>query len=380
MFRPFSLLSACLFFSTSVYAQSGFQTDAPHAVIIDAASGEVLFEKDARAPMPPASMTKIMTAQLVFDALKDGTLSPDTEFQVSEDAWRRGGFASGSSTMALDVNSRVSVENLLKGVIIQSGNDACIVLAQGMAGTEDAFAEKMTSRARELGLSEAVFRNATGWPEPPNRISALELAILAQKQIEMHPEFYPLYAEREFTWNNTRQFNRNPILGRVRGADGLKTGATEESGYGLVGSAIRGEDRRIIVINGLSSQSERRDVATTLMEAAFSQFKVYDLHTQGDVLSEIDVYMGKAPKVGVALTENIRKGLPIADRKKVRSEIVYTSPKAPVTKGDVVAKLIIFLPERPDVTYDLVATSDVKRKGLFSRAWAGLLANIRGEA
>lgn len=378
MFRPISFFAAFLLFSAPALAQSGFQTEAPHAVIIDTESGEVLFEKDARAPMAPASMTKIMTAQLVFDALKDGRISLETEFQVSEDAWRRGGFASGSSTMALDVNSMVSVENLLKGVIVQSGNDACIVLAQGMAGSEAAFAEQMTSRARELGLPNATFQNATGWPEPPNRISALELAKLAQKQIEMHPEFYPLYAQRDFTWNGIKQDNRNPILGRVRGADGLKTGATEESGYGLVGSAKRGDDRRIIVVNGLSSQGERRDVATRLMEAAFSQFRVYDLHTQGESLGEIDVYMGKAPTVEVALTKDIRKGLPIVDRKGVKSEIVYTTPKAPIVKGDVVAQLKITLPGRPDETYDLVATEDVKRKGLFSRAWAGLLANIRG--
>lgn len=378
VFRPFFVLTACLFLSTPIYAQSSFQTEAPHAVIIDAESGEVLFEKDARQPMPPASMTKIMTAQLVFDALKDGRVSLDTEFQVSEDAWRRGGFASGSSTMALDVNSMVSVENLLKGVIIQSGNDACIVLAQGMAGSEAAFAEQMTARARELGLPNATFQNATGWPEPPNRISALELAKLAQKQIEMHPEFYPLYAERDFIWNGIKQDNRNPILGRVRGADGLKTGATEESGYGLVGSAKRGDDRRIIVVNGLSSQGERRDVSTRLMEAAFSQFRVYDLHAQGETLGEIDVYLGKVSTVGVALTQDIRRGLPIVDRKGVKSEVVYTTPKAPIAKGDVVAQLKITLPGRPDETYDLVATDDVRRKGLFSRAWTGLLANIRG--
>ncbi len=378
MFRPFSYLIAFGLMFSPVYAQSGFQTEAPHAVIIDAGTGEVLFEKDAREPMAPASMTKIMTAQLVFDALKAGTLTLDTEFQVSEDAWRRGGFASGSSTMALEVNSMVSVENLLRGVIVQSGNDACIVLAQGMAGSESAFAQQMTTRAKELGLTNASFQNATGWPEPPNRISALDLAKLAQKQIEMHPEFYPLYAEREFTWNKTRQFNRNPILGRVQGADGLKTGATEESGYGLVGSAKRGEDRRIIVVNGLNSQSERRSVASRLMEAAFTQFRIYALHSKGEQLGEVDVYMGQAPKVGVSLTQDIRKGLAIVDRKGVKSEIVYSAAKAPIVKGDVVAQLKVTLPGRPDETYDLVAMNDVKRKGIFARAWAGLLANIRG--
>lgn len=378
MFRPLFLLTALSFFPVTAFAQSGFQTDAPHAVIIDAASGEVLFEKDARAPMPPASMTKIMTAELVFEALRDGTLSPETEFTVSEDAWRRGGVKSGSSTMFLKVGSKASVADLLKGVIIQSGNDACIVLAEGMAGSEDAFAQRMTERAQSLGLTTATFRNATGWPHPEHEISALDLAKLAQIQIEGFPEYYPLYAERNFTWNGIKQNNRNPLLGKLTGADGMKTGSTEASGYGLVGSAIRGEDRRIIVINGLDSQSARRDTAIKLMEAAFSQFRVYDLHTQGEVLGEVDVYMGKAPAVGVALTQDIRKGLPVADRKKVKSEIIYTSAKAPIAKGDVVAQLKISLPERPDVTYDLVATSDVQRKGLFSRAWTGLLANIRG--
>lgn len=379
MFRPLSLLTACLFLSAPAYGQSSFQTEAPHAVIIDAETGEVLFEKDARDPMPPASMTKIMTADLVFAALKDGTLTPNTEFTVSEDAWRRGGVSSGSSTMFLKVGSKASVADLIKGVIIQSGNDACIVLAEGMAGSEDAFAQRMTERARDMGLNTATFRNSTGWPHPEHKISALDLATLAQKQIENFPEFYPLYAERNFTWNGIKQNNRNPLLGRVTGADGMKTGSTEASGYGLVGSAIRGDDRRIIVINGLESQNARRSAATTLMEAAFSQFRVYDLHAQGDVLGEVDVYMGKAPSVEVALTQNIRKGLPVADRKNVKSEIIYTTAKAPITKGDVVAELNISLPGRPDVTYDLVATTDVKRKGLFSRAWTGLLSNIRGE-
>ena len=378
MFRPLSILTTLIFFSAPAYGQSAFNTKAPHAVILDAATGEVLFEKEARQPIAPASMTKIMTADIVFEALKNGTLTPETKFRVSEDAWRRGGVNSGSSTMFLEVNSEVSVADLLMGVIVQSGNDACIVLAEGLAGSEDAFAQRMTERARSMGLSTATFRNSTGWPHPEHKISAFDLARLAQKQIETFPEFYPLYGVKDFTWNDIKQRNRNPILNRVTGADGMKTGATEASGYGLVGSAIRGDDRRIIVVNGLESQAERRDVATALMEAAFSQFRVYRLHEQGDVLGDVDVYMGKTPSVGVALTQNVQKGLPIADRKKVKSEIVYTAAKAPIAKGDVIAELKISLPGRPDETYNLVATNDVKRKGLFSRAWTGLLANIRG--
>ena len=380
MYRILTLALSTLAVSGAAYGQSNFETQAPHAVIMDAATGEVLFEKDARQPMAPASMTKIMTAQLVFEALKEGSLSPETEFTVSEEAWRRGGVKSGSSTMFLNVRSKVSVRDLLKGVIIQSGNDACIVLAEGMAGSEDAFAQKMTDRARELGLSSATFKNATGWPHPEHAISALDLAKLANVQIADFPEGYALYAEPSFTWNDIKQGNRNPLLGRVTGADGMKTGHTEASGYGVVGSAKRGEDRRIIVINGLDSKSARRDVATRLMEAAFSQFDVYDLHSQGDELAEIEVYMGNAPTVSVALTTDIRKGLPIADRKNVRSEVVYTASKAPIAKGDVVAKLKITLPGRPPESYDLVATTEVKRRGVFARAWTGLLANIRGKS
>jgi len=328
----------CAFYSAPTYAQSGFKTEAPHAVIIDAASGEVLFEKDARDAIAPASMTKIMTADIVFDALRNGSLSPD----------------------------------------IQSGNDACIVLAEGMAGSERAFADMMTERAHEMGLTTATFRNATGWPHPEHNISALDLAKLAQKQIETFPEFYPLYSERNFTWNDIKQSNRNPLLGRVTGADGMKTGSTEASGFGLVGSAIQGEDRRIIVINGLESAGKRRVVATRLMQAAFNQFDVYDLHGKGQQLAELDVYMGKISTIGVALTQDVRKGLPIADRSKVSSKIAYTTPKAPILKGDVIAQLNVSIPGRPDETYDLVAMADVKRKGLFARAWSGLLANIRG--
>ena len=236
----------------------------------------------------------------------------------------------------------------------------------------------MTDRARQLGLSTATFKNSTGWPHPDHKISALDLARLARKQIESFPEYYSLYGVKEFTWNGIKQNNRNPLLSRFIGADGMKTGKTDASGYGLVGSAMRGDDRRIIVINGLGSQSERRDVAVSLMEAAFSQFRIYNLHSQGEVLGKVDVYMGKAPSIGVALTEDIQKGLLIADRKKVKSEIIYTAAKAPIAKGDLVAELKISLPGRPDETYNLVATEDVKRKGLFARAWTGLLANIRG--
>ena len=378
MFRQLALITAIFCLPSVAIAQTSFETKAPHAVILDAASGEVLFEKQARNPMAPASMTKIMTAELVFEALEDGSLTPDTMFTVSEEAWRRGGAASGSSTMFLDVKSKVSVKDLLKGVVIQSGNDACIVLAEGMAGSEIAFAERMTARAREMGLDSATFRNATGWPHPEHEISALDLARLAQHQIERFPQYYPIYAEREFEWNGIKQANRNPILKTITGSDGLKTGHTDASGYGLVGSAVRGNDRRIIVINGLGSQSERRDVSTRLMEAAFSQFRVYDLHKSGEILADIDVFMGKSDTVGVALTEDIKKGFHISDRKSIKTEVKYITTAAPITKGQKLAELIVDIPGRESESYDLVAIEDVEKKGLFARAWGGLMNKIRG--
>ena len=378
MFRFCLALATSACFSTLAMAQSSFETKAPHAIILDAGTGEVLFEKDARRPMAPASMTKIMTTQLVFEALAEGSLSPQTEFIVSEEAWRRGGAASGSSTMFLDLDSKVSVTDLLKGVIIQSGNDACIVLAEGMAGSETAFAVKMTARAQELGLSSATFRNSTGWPHAEHVISAYDLAKLANLQINKFPELYALYAEPEFKWNGINQANRNPLLGRFTGADGMKTGHTEASGYGLVGSAKRGDERRIVVINGLNSLSERRDVSTRLMEAAFSQFRVYDLFKADTEIETIDVFMGKVETVGVALSEDIKKGMAIADRKSLSTQVRYKTAIAPIAKGDVIAELFVDIPGRPSETYDLVATSDVKRKGLFGRAWAGLINKLRG--
>jgi len=222
VFRPalaLLFLSAASFPATA--QESGFKTEAPHAVIMDAATGEILFEKEARMPMAPASMTKIMTAHMVFDALKNETITPDTEFRVSEEAWRRGGFASGSSTMGLKVKSSVRVEDLLRGIIVQSGNDACITIAEGLAGSETAFADQMTAKAQEMGLESATFRNSTGWPHAEHRISALDLAELSKQTIEQHPEYYALYGERSFTWNGITQGNRNPLLGKFTGADGL---------------------------------------------------------------------------------------------------------------------------------------------------------------
>ena len=380
MYRP-ALALLCLSITAlpAIAQDSGFKTVAPHAVIMDAATGEILFEKDARAPMAPASMTKIMTAHMVFDALKNGTVTPDTEFRISEEAWRRGGVKSGSSTMFLKVKSSVRVEDLLRGIVIQSGNDACIAIAEGLSGSETAFADQMTAKAQEMGLESATFRNATGWPHPEHRISAADLAKLSKQTIEQHPEYYSLYAERSFTWNGISQDNRNPLLGKFTGADGIKTGSTESSGYGLVGSAIRGNDRRIIVVNGLGSKSERSDVSLRLMGAAFDQFKVYDLYAKGDVIGKVDVFMGKTDAVEVKIDEDVVAGIYRGDRSKISSKMTYKTITAPIAAGDHIADLVLSIPGRADRSIPLHAVSDVKAKSAFGRAWTVLIGKIRGQ-
>ena len=372
-----ALICVALSVCAPAFAASEFETLAPHAVIIDYETGTVLFEKDAREAVPPASMTKIMTADMVFEALETGTLTEDTVFRVSENAWRRGGSASGSSTMFLDLNSEVSVGDLLKGVIIQSGNDACIVLAEGMAGSELAFADRMNARGRELGLASINFVNSTGWPDEGHVISTLDLARLAEHTIRTYPERYRLYAEPRFEWNGIAQANRNPLLGRMDGADGLKTGHTEVSGYGLVASAERGGERRIVVVNGLDSEADRARESERLMRAAFDQFRVYDLLASGAAVGEIEVYMGEADTVGVAVAEDVSSGLFRGDRDGLRTRIEYTAAPAPVTKGDTLATLIVSEPGRDERRIELVATEDVARKGAMGRALDSLVAKIR---
>jgi len=276
---------------------SAFDTRASHAVILDYETGAILFSKNGDAPMPPASMSKLMTALMVFEALEDGRLTLDDELPVSETAWRRGGAASGSSTMFLELNSRATVRDLLQGIIVQSGNDACIVVAEALGGTEENFALMMTERARELGLDTANFANSTGWPHLEHRISARDLARLAQIIIRDYPQYYEFYAQPVFTYNGIRQFNRNPLIGSMTGADGLKTGRTDEAGFGLTASAVRDGQRRIVVFNGMESERARADEAERLMRAAFTEFELVNLVEAGGEAGRADVYMGRTPDV-----------------------------------------------------------------------------------
>src|SRR5689334_7492810 len=269
-----------------------YQTSAPHAILIEAESGSVLFEKGADDLIPPASLSKLMTAEVVFNQIKQGRLKPTDEFIVSVNAWRRGGAPSHTSSMFIPIHNRVSVDNLLHGVIIQSANDACIVLAEGISGNEASFAELMTKRARELGLTKSTFGNSNGLPDPKQLMTARELAKLARHIIQTYPEYYPYYGEREFTWNKIRQFNRNPLLTLTIGADGLKTGFTKEAGYGLVGSAVQNGLRLIVVVNGLKSEKERADEAKKLLEWGFHNFQSGLLFADGQVIAEAKTYGG----------------------------------------------------------------------------------------
>ncbi|MCC5997345.1 MAG: D-alanyl-D-alanine carboxypeptidase [Oceanicaulis sp.] len=359
--------------------QSAFDTRASHAVIMDYDTGAILFSKNGEEPMPPASMSKLMTALMAFEALEDGRLSLDDELPVSETAWRRGGAASGSSTMFLEVNSRASVRDLLQGIIVQSGNDACIVIAEALGGTEENFSLMMTERARELGLESANFANSTGWPHPEHRISAADLARLAQIIIRDYPQYYGFYAQPVFTYNGIRQFNRNPLIGSMQGADGLKTGRTSEAGFGLTASAVRDGERRIVVFNGMETERARADEAERLMRAAFTEFELVRLVEAGQPAGSVEVFLGRSPSAALRATGPLSFGVHRRDRSQVRAEIVYDGPlRAPVRVGDAVGRLEVTTPDGRVFSVPLEAAEDVARQGVFGRAGAALASLIRG--
>ncbi len=348
------------------------ETIAREAVLVEVTTGAVLFEKNADKMMPPASMSKLMTVHMVFDRLRDGRLSLDDTFLVSENAWRKGGAKSGGSTMFLKPGSRVRLEDLLRGIIIQSGNDACIVVAEGLEHSEAAFAEAMTIRARELGLEQSTFKNATGWPDPGHMMTARELSMLAQRTIEEFPEYYHYYSEKSFTYNGIKQGNRNPLLYKNFGVDGLKTGHTKASGYGLTASAERKGRRLILVVNGLPSKKARAREPLRLLEWAFREFNNYALFKAGDTVADADVWLGKSPTVPLVLAKDLVVTLPRKARKGMKVSVVYQPIPAPVTKGTPVATLKITAPDAETMEIPLLASEDVERLGLIGRLGAAL--------
>lgn len=357
-------LAGTLLFSFNAVA---FDTKATHALLMDADTGYVMFEKEADKPMPPASMSKLMTVYIVFDALKDGRLKLEDEFIVSENAWRTGGTLSGGSTMFLKPAEKVKVLDLLKGVIIQSGNDACITIAENLAGSESAFAELMNEKAKELGLTNSTFRNSTGLPDPEHKMSAKDLAKLAQILIKNFPDYYYLFSEKSFKHNGITQGNRNPLLYKIPGADGLKTGHTKESGYGLTGSVLSSDGRRVIlVVNGLESMKERDEESRRLATYGSNGFITSTLVVKDKVVDTIPVWLGQEDGVD-AVTEKEYKMTHAKGRKTPVIKISYNSPiVAPVKKGDIIATLKIGEGETVE-TMNLLAAKDVEKAGYFKR-------------
>ena len=339
------------------------ETPARHAILIDVQTGTVLLEKKADVPMAPASMSKLMTVYMAFDRLKSGRLSLDDKFLVSEKAWRKGG-----SKMFVKVNSRVSVRDLLRGIIIQSGNDACIVIAEGIAGTEEAFAEAMTQKARELGLTDSGFKNSTGWPAEGHVMSARDIARLSMVLIRDFPDYYAIFREKSFKYNKIKQGNRNPLLYNGIGADGLKTGHTEASGYGLAASVIRNGRRLVLVVNGLSSVRARSSESARLMEWAFRETETYALFKKGDIVERAKVWLGTSAEVPLVIDRDLHLTLPRKSRRAMKAKVVLREPvPAPITKGTPVARLVISAPGQADVEVPLLAGEDVSRLGLFGR-------------
>jgi serine-type D-Ala-D-Ala carboxypeptidase (penicillin-binding protein 5/6) len=349
--------------------EEGFQVAAPFAILIDADSGTVLYEKNADQLMFPSSMAKLMTAEFVFYQIKEGGLDPNEEFVISENAWRKGGAPSHGSSMFAAIHSKVKVMDLLKGEIIQSGNDACIALAEGIGGSEGTFAEMLNARAREIGLTKSTFTNATGLPDPNLKVTTRELAKLAQHIIKTYPEFYQLFGEREFTWNKIRQQNRNPLLGMSIGADGLKTGFTREAGYGLVGSAVQNGLRLIVVINGAKTPKERGDEARKLLEFGFRGFESRPLFVEGQIIGEAKLYGGSAGRVPLVAGQAVNLLVPRNAGDRIVARVVYTGPiPAPVQQDQPIGTLKIWRGEHVVLEVPLRAAESIGRGSLPQRA------------
>jgi len=356
-------------------AQSGkpveaFQTSAPYAILIDADSDTVLFEKGADQLTAPSSMAKLMTAEYVFNEIKEGRVKLDDEFIVSENAWRRGGAPSGGSTMFAAIHSRVRVEDLIRGMIIPSGNDACIALAEGISGNESEFAALMTKRARAIGLTKSTFTNSNGLPDPNQKVTVRELAKLAQYIVRNYPERYKIFGELEFTWNKIRQQNRNPLLTMGIGADGLKTGFTREGGYGVVGSAVQNGLRLIVVINGLKTGKDRADEARKLLEWGFRTFDARYLFAEGETVGEAKIYGGDHGKVALVADRAIKILVPRSMSEKLVAKIVYAGPvRAPVEQGQLIGKLKVWRGDSVALEVPLRAGTSVAKGSLAQRAF-----------
>jgi D-alanyl-D-alanine carboxypeptidase (penicillin-binding protein 5/6) len=368
-FRPAFAAVVFALWSLALFSPAqAVETMAKHAILIDTSTGTILMEKDADTATAPASLSKIMMLYLIFERLAEGNLTMEDTFAVSEKAWRMGG-----SKMFVGVNTRVTIADLLRGVIVQSGNDASIVIAEGLGGTESNFAVEMTERAFELGLTNSVFKNATGWPEEGHVMSARDIATLAFRLITDFPQYYPIFAETSFTYNEIRQSNRNPLLYDFPGADGLKTGHTDASGYGLAASAVRNGRRLILVLNGLESVQDRAREAERLLDWGFREFANYTLFTEGEVVDNAEVWLGAQPTVPLVIQQDLILTLSRTARRNMTVKTVYQGPiPARIESGTELAKLVIEAPDTPSVELPLIAGADVDRLGVFGRLRAAV--------
>jgi len=364
------LLVAMILFAwpLAASAEDLIDTPAKQAILMEHASGTVLFAKNAEFPAPPSSMSKLMTLYLLFERLSDGRLGLEDSFKVSEKAWRMGG-----SKMFVAVGHDAKIEDLIRGIVVQSGNDACIVVAEGISGSEKAFADLMNRRAREIGLKDSHFINASGWPEPGHVMSARDLAVLAKRLIDDFPQYYHYFQEKTFTYSEIRQGNRNPLLYKNIGADGLKTGHTEAAGFGLVASAIRDGRRLVLVVNGLESVNQRSRESERLLNWGFREFGSYSLFKAGEVVEEADVWLGSDDVVPLIVEAPVEIIMARRARKDLEVSVQYASPlPAPISKGDQLATLRVTAPGLATVERPLLAGADVDQLGVFGRLGAAI--------
>ena len=353
-------------------------SSAEFAFVTDFGSGKVLMEKQPDALMKPASMAKIMTVYIAFERIADGSLSLDDTFLISEKAWRKGG-----SKTFVEVGKEVSVRDLLYGVVVQSGNDAAIAIAEGISGTEEGFAEEMNYVARKLGMENTVFRNSTGWPHLEQHTTARDLNILATALIrefpaDKYPELYPMFAEKDFTYNGIKQGNRNPLVYGTQGADGLKTGHTAESGYGLVGSAHRDGQRVVMVLNGMKSMKQRSSESRRLIDLMFREFKLYRFYDKDQPVDRANVWLGTKNKIDLVLEEPLHLVMARSDRRKMKVSVNWNDPvPAPIAAGQAIGTLVLELPSGK-TTYPLLAAENVDGLGMFDRVGEALKYLIFG--
>jgi D-alanyl-D-alanine carboxypeptidase (penicillin-binding protein 5/6) len=346
-----------------------FQTSASAALLLDPDSDSVLFEKNGDQPVAPASLAKLMTLEFVFNEIKQGHIKLDDEFTISENAWRKGGAPSHGSTMFAAIHSQVKLDDLIHGIIVDSANDACIAIAEALAGNEPEFGAMLTKRAREIGLEKSIFTNATGYSDPNLRVTVREMAALARHIMQAYPDFYPYFAEREFAWNNIRQQNRNPLLAMGIGADGLKTGETAEAGFNLVGSAVQDNLRLIVVVTGAKSEKERADEARKMLDWGFHGFEARVLFAEGQTIGEAKVFGGDTSYVPLVGPGTIRVMMPRNASERLLARIVYTGPvPAPVSKGQSIGKLKVWRGESLALEVPLKAAEDVGTGSMSRRA------------